>query len=107
MAIPEITVDELADRMAAGAVVVDVRQPDEYTDGHVPGARLVPLNEVPDALDQFPRDVDVLLICRSGGRSMAAAEFLDQQGLSVVNVAGGTLAWVASGREVVTGDQPG
>jgi rhodanese-related sulfurtransferase len=106
MSIPEITVDELAARLAAhpGAALVDVRQPDEYVEAHVPGARLIPLNDVPDRLADFPTDGEVLVICRSGGRSMAACDFLAGNGVAAVNVAGGTLAWIESGREVVTGE---
>ena len=106
MSIPEITVEELAARLTAdpGAALVDVRQPDEYVEAHVPGARLIPLNDVPDRLADFPTDGDVLVICRSGGRSLAACDFLTANGVAAVNVAGGTLAWIESGREVVTGE---
>jgi rhodanese-related sulfurtransferase len=103
MSVAEISVDELASRLDAGAVVLDVRQPDEYEAGHVPGARLIPLAEVPDRVGELPRAEELLVICRSGARSLAAAEFLEQQEFTAVNVSGGTLAWIESGREVVTG----
>lgn len=106
MDVPEIGVDELDLRLRAGAVLVDVRQPDEYEAGHVPAARLVPLSVVPEHVDSFTGTPELLVICRSGARSRTACEFLLGQGLSAVNIAGGTLAWVASGREVVTGAQP-
>ena len=102
----EITVDELATRLEAGAVIVDVRQPDEYTGGHVPGAVLVPLNDVPDRLGELPTEGEVLVVCRTGGRSHVAAEYLIANGVQAVNVAGGTLAWVESGRDVVVGESP-
>jgi rhodanese-related sulfurtransferase len=105
MQVPEITVDELAERMDAGTVVlVDVRRPDEYESGHVSGAVLVPLDQVP--AHDFPRDQLVHLICRSGQRSMRAAEFLRAQGVDAVNVGGGTLAWMKGGRAVVVGSDP-
>ena len=108
--VPEIDVAELAARLDAGAVLVDVRQPDEYEAGHVPTARLVPLDAVPDRLDAFTAngtsEGDVLVICRSGARSRAACEFLIEEGVAAVNVAGGTLAWLASGRDVVGGPLP-
>jgi rhodanese-related sulfurtransferase len=104
--VPEIDVEELATRLDAGAILVDVRQPDEYEAGHVPSARLVPLDTVPDHLDAFVSDGDVLVICRSGARSHSACEFLAEQGVVAVNVAGGTLAWIASGRGVVGGSSP-
>jgi rhodanese-related sulfurtransferase len=107
MAVPEIDVDELEQRRAGGAIVVDVRQPDEYDDGHVPGARLIPLGEVQARVDEVPEGETVLLICGSGGRSLRAAEFLRAQGRDAVNVAGGTRAWIESGRSVARGPEPG
>jgi molybdopterin-guanine dinucleotide biosynthesis protein A/rhodanese-related sulfurtransferase len=107
--VAEIDVDQLAERLGAGARVVDVREPDEYADGHVPGAVLVPLATVPDHVDAFQGEGPTFVICRTGGRSMRACEFLAAQGLDrleAVNVAGGTLAWIASGRETIGGDQP-
>jgi rhodanese-related sulfurtransferase len=104
--VPEIDVEELAARLDAGALLVDVRQPDEYEAGHVPTARLVPLDVVSDRLDAFTSDGEVLVICRSGARSRAACEFLVEEGVAAVNVAGGTLAWLASGRDVVGGPLP-
>lgn len=105
MSIPEIEADELARRRDEGAVhLVDVREPDEYVAGHVPGAVLVPLGEVPDRVDEFRSDGTTYVICRSGARSMRACEFLATQGVDVANVAGGTMAWVESGRPVDTGD---
>jgi rhodanese-related sulfurtransferase len=103
VAVSEISIHELAARLESGAVLIDVRQPEEYTAGHVPGARLVPLAEVPAHVDELPTDRPVLLICRSGARSLTAAEFLARHQIDAVNVAGGTLAWVESGRDVVTG----
>jgi rhodanese-related sulfurtransferase len=101
--IHEINVDELAGRMAAGARVIDVREEHEYLDGHVPGAVHIALGEVPDRVDEFAGDGTTYVICRSGARSMSACEFAAAHGFDVANVAGGTLAWVASGRDVVVG----
>jgi rhodanese-related sulfurtransferase len=106
MTVREIDVDQLETARAAGALLIDVREPHEYHDGHVGGAVLVPLGSVPDHVDAFRSDGPTYVICRSGARSMRACEFLADQGLDVVNVAGGTMAWVTSGRPVVTGDQP-
>jgi len=109
VAVQEIDVDELAERLAAGGRVIDVREPDEYTEAHVPGAVLVPLGSVSEHVDAFVGDGPTYVICKSGGRSMRACELLAARGvdgLEVVNVAGGTMAWIASGRETVGGDQP-
>jgi rhodanese-related sulfurtransferase len=102
MAISEISVDELAERLRAGSRLVDVREPVEFDEGHVPGAVHVPLATVPDHVEQFRGEGPTLVICRSGGRSLQACEFLSDRGVEVVNVAGGTLAWQMSGREVET-----
>ena len=108
MSISEISVDELAALLDATPTLrlIDVREVDEYEAGHVAGAQLVALSTVPDHVDAFRGDGPAYVICKSGGRSMRACEFLSDQGLDVVNIAGGTMGWVTSGRDVVDGDQP-
>ena len=89
--------------LAAGAAVLDVRNAEETGAGHVPGAILIPLSELPARhweLDAH-KGKDLFVICKSGGRSMKAAEFLVSQGFQPVNVAGGTLSWIAQGYPVV------
>lgn len=103
MAIEEISVDQLADLLADGARVVDVREPVEFAEARVPGAVLVPLGTVAAHVDEFRGEGTTYVICKSGGRSMHACEFVAAQGIDVMNVAGGTMAWIASGRDVVTG----
>jgi len=103
MTIQEITVDELATIIEQGGRVIDVREPAEFEEARVPGARLIPLGTVPEQVDAFRGEGTTYVICRSGARSMQACEFVAAQGADVVNVAGGTMAWVASGRDVATG----
>lgn len=104
MSVREITIDELKTVIAAGARVIDVREADEYASAHVPSAQLVPLGTVPDNVDKFRSDVDVFVVCHSGGRSMRACECLHDQGITnVVNVVGGTSGWMALGNPVETG----
>ena len=103
MPISEISVDELVDRLADGARLIDVREPLEYEEAHVPGAVLVPLATVPDRVDAFQGDGPTYVICKSGGRSMRACEVVATHGVDAVNVAGGTWAWIDSGREYATG----
>ena len=105
MEVPEIDVAELAERRAAGAPLIDVREPDEYEEAHVPGAHLVPLGTVPERLDEVPAEGTVYVICAKGGRSLRAAEFYRQQGIDAVNVSGGTTAWVDAGHPVDTGSE--
>lgn len=103
MAIEEVTVDQLADLLAGGARLIDVREPIEYDEARVGGGVLIPLGTVPERVEEFRGDAPVYVICRSGGRSMQACEFVAEHGIEAVNVAGGTLAWIASGRDVASG----
>ena len=105
--VPEIDIAALEVLVADGALVVDVREDDEYTDGHVSGAIHIPLGTVPDRFGELPADRPIYVVCAKGGRSGRAAQFLIAQGLDATNVAGGTLAWIESGRPVVAGSEPG
>lgn len=107
MDVPEIDVDELAALREQGAQVIDVREPDEYTEAHVPGALLIPLATVPDQLEQFPTEGPVYVICAAGGRSRKASEFLRGNGVDAINIAGGTRAWLAAGFPFSTGTDAG
>ncbi len=106
MSISEVSVEELEVALAAGARVIDVREADEYAGGHVAGAVHVPLSSVPDQIAAFRGDAPAFVICQGGVRSMRACEFLAGEGVEAINVAGGTAAWRADGRPVVSGDQP-
>ena len=105
MPVPEISPEALAPRIGQ-VMLIDVRQPDEYEAAHVRTARLMPLHEVPDHVGELPVDQEVVVMCRSGARSAMASEFLIENGVSAVNLAGGILAWVDAGHEVVAADQP-
>ena len=70
----EIEASQLAEKIAAGFKVVDVREVDEYTDGHIPGAIHVPLQTVPDNLESFRSEQDVFVVCQVGGRSGKACQ---------------------------------
>jgi molybdopterin-guanine dinucleotide biosynthesis protein A/rhodanese-related sulfurtransferase len=104
--VPEIDLDELVRRHAEGAVIYDVRRPEEYEAGHVPGAVLLPLDELGDRWEEVPDGVEVLVICATGARSGRAVQALNQAGRTTVNVAGGTKGWIAAGHPVATGTEP-
>lgn len=106
MAIQEISVSDLKQIADKGGCVVDVRETDEYVSGHVPGALSVPLSALASNTDAFSDTAVNYVICQAGGRSMRACEYLESLGKSVVNVAGGTGAWIAAGYDVVTGESP-
>ena len=107
MAVSEISVNELMTLVENGSLVIDVREPDEYESGHIPGAILVPLSTVLSNTSEFQSNEIVYVVCRSGGRSMQACEMLHEVGISnVVNVAGGTMGWISLGNEIVTGEHP-
>lgn len=76
-------------------VLVDVRQPEEYSQSHIPGARLMPLPQLARDMEQLPTDKELVFYCRSGGRSMAAAAMLEEEGFNgpIYNLTGGMLAW--------------
>ena len=83
--------------------LIDVREPAEYVEAHVPGAVLVPMGQLPSRLEELPRERTVYVICRSGNRSGAMGPLLDAHGFDSVNVLGGTLAWVQAGHRYDTG----
>lgn len=104
----EIDVDELARLRATGPItLIDVRQPDEYEEAHVPGAVLIPLAQVPDRTAEVPADGPVYVICAVGGRSGKAAEYWRSEGRQAINVAGGTNGWILAGEDTVAGSEPG
>jgi molybdopterin/thiamine biosynthesis adenylyltransferase/rhodanese-related sulfurtransferase/proteasome lid subunit RPN8/RPN11 len=93
--IPQITATELKRRLDAGEdlVIIDVREPWEYQLANL-GARLIPLNEIPQRLHEIERDREIVVHCKMGGRSQRAAEFLAQSGFpKVTNLSGGITAW--------------
>ena len=103
MTVQEITVDQLAERLAEGARVIDVREPAEFEQARLDGSLLIPLATVPQRIDDFRGDGPTYVICRSGGRSLQACNFLFEQGVDVVNISGGLMAWISSARDYVSG----
>lgn len=104
MSVRDVSVNEVLELVHDSAVLLDVRQPEEFELGHAPLATLIPLGELPDHLDELPRDALLVCVCRSGGRSKRAATYLLEQGFDVVNVEGGMLAWAASDLPLVSDD---
>lgn len=96
-ALTTVSVHDMQVALERGAVVLDVREPFEYADGHVAGTLLVPLATVGDRVGDLAKDEPVYVFCRSGNRSLAAAQTLVEAGFGDVrNVEGGILAWSAA-----------
>lgn len=98
-----ITIDEAKQMMAADSVVIDVRNPDEYANGHVPGATLIPVNSVFARSNELPADKKIIFVCAVGQRSALAAEMAAAAGLPadrLYNLEGGTDAWRRAGEPV-------
>ena len=103
---PEIGVDQLAEAVRGGAAIVDVREPYEYVAGHVPGAVLIPMGQLPRRMAELHRGAPVYVVCASGNRSATMTGFLRTAGFDAYSVAGGTSGWVRSGRPAVGGNAP-
>jgi len=99
---PEITVDELAGVRTSG-VLVDVREPEEYAAGHVPGAVPIPMSQLADRMGEIDKSLPVFVICASGNRSSAMTDLLRAAGFDAVSVTDGTGAWAQSGRPLEGG----
>jgi rhodanese-related sulfurtransferase len=100
----EVDIDEGRRRLGAGALMLDVRGEDEWEAGHVEGSAWIPMRELEGRRDELPRDREILVICRSGGRSAKSAEALTKWGYDARNVAGGAQAWAEAGHTLVRDD---
>lgn len=91
----EITTAELQGKLENGDTLhmIDVREADEVAVGIIPGAIHIPLGELPERLGELDQSTPYVFICRSGGRSGRAAEFLEAQGYDATNMVGGMLDW--------------
>ncbi len=89
-------VEEL--RTTGVIVVIDVREPDEFAEGRIPGSTLIPLGELAERTDEVPTDKPVVMVCRSGNRSAEAVRLLQKAGFTNIhNMTGGMIAWTAEG----------
>lgn len=99
--LPGVDASEALSMVTGNAVLIDVREPDEWDAGHAPQAQHMRLATVPEAMLALPRDVPVLVICRSGRRSQSAVAAMRSIGIDAYNVDGGMQAWHLGGGEVV------
>jgi rhodanese-related sulfurtransferase len=100
----EISAAQANDMRQAGALVLDVREPSEWAAGHIEGATLIPLGELPSRLAELPKDRTIVVVCRSGNRSAQGRDILRGAGFpSVTSMESGMNDWTAAGLPVVTG----
>jgi len=107
MDIPTASVAGVPDPLPEGLLVLDVREDDEWTAGHVEGSTHVRLMDLGERLADLPLAEQTLVVCRSGHRSAHATAYLRGLGVEAVNLAGGLAAWQQAGRPLVAdGDRP-
>ena len=82
------------------AFLLDVRQPEEFADGHIAGAKLIPLGDLQRRTKELPREREIICVCQSGSRSASAVRFLISSGYNAINLRGGMIQWVRSGLPV-------
>jgi len=100
----EISVSDAYAKRDAGAFILDVRQPEEWDQVHIPGATLIPLGELQSRLSEVPSDQEVVVVCRSGNRSQEGRNILKNAGYEqVTSMAGGVNQWQAAGYPTVSG----
>ena len=93
-----------ASSVAEDAVVLDVREDDEWAAGHIDGSLHIPMHELPARLAEVPADGPLVVACKVGGRSAQVVAWLAQQGYDVANLDGGLLAWASARRPLVRDD---
>jgi rhodanese-related sulfurtransferase len=93
----DINVDEAYKMYQDGTLVVDVRTQAEWDEYHAPNTTLIPLDQLPNRLNEIPKDQKVLVICHSGNRSKQGRDILVNAGYNAISINGGLLAWIANG----------
>ncbi|WP_329788349.1 rhodanese-like domain-containing protein [Lentzea sp. DG1S-22] len=103
MTVPSVEIADVPAQLPEGAVLLDVREQDEWDAGHAPGALHIPMSEIAGRLGDVPNDVQLYVVCRAGGRSARVTQYLNQNGWEAVNVEGGMQHWEAAGRPLEGG----
>ena len=83
-------------------VILDVRTQEEYDEGHIEGALLIPISELEDRIDEFSKNSEILVYCRTGNRSSNAVNVLTKNGFTkIFHMADGITAWIKAGYDIV------
>lgn len=103
--VPALSASELNEKLKDGKrpLVIDVREPDEYRQGHISGAKLIPLGELSRRLKELPKDNEIICVCASGSRSHSATKMLVEAGYPAINLNGGMFNWQRTGLAVKQG----
>ncbi|MGH3322477.1 MAG: rhodanese-like domain-containing protein [Streptosporangiaceae bacterium] len=101
ISIPTVPVAGVPDPLPENLTVLDVREDDEWASGHLEGASHIPLRQLPERVEEVPTGDQVLVYCKSGGRSARATAFLQNAGVDAVNLDGGVTEWRRAGRPLV------
>jgi rhodanese-related sulfurtransferase len=100
----EVSVARASELREAGAFMLDVREPTEWDEFHMPGATLIPLGTLESRVNELPKDQEIVVVCRSGNRSATGRDILLQAGFTnVTSMAGGMNEWRSAGFPTVTG----
>jgi rhodanese-related sulfurtransferase len=100
----EINVAEASTLRDKGAFILDVREPFEWQQFHIPGATLIPLGSLPSRLSEVPKDREVVVVCRTGHRSAQGRDILLNAGYpQVTSMAGGVTQWQTNGLPIASG----
>ncbi|MEK6626929.1 MAG: rhodanese-like domain-containing protein [Bdellovibrionota bacterium] len=105
MSIKQIAPDELKIKLDNGedVIFIDCRERDEFEEGHIPQAQFIPLSHFEKEIENIMnKNIEIVVACRSGHRSMNACEILDSKGFTnISNLSGGILGWIEDGLEII------
>jgi rhodanese-related sulfurtransferase len=100
----EVSVAQALEMKNEGAFILDVRQPEEWEQGHIEGATLIPLGDLPNRINELPKDQDIVVVCRSGNRSAQARDMVRHAGLANSNImAGGMNQCIGAVYQAISG----
>lgn len=90
-----MTAKEVEKQLNEGNAInlIDVREADEVAQGMIPDAKHIPLNLIEFRMNELDKEQEYVMVCRSGGRSGRATQFLEQKGFDVINMEGGMMSW--------------
>lgn len=93
----EVSVEQAYEMYQAGTYVLDVRTQEEWDEYHAPNTTLIPLDQLPNRLNELPKDREIVVVCRSGNRSQQGRDILLAAGFNATSMAGGLSEWYAKG----------